>query len=58
MTKKDYKVIAEAIKKVENEKTGENKTPKIDMLVKELARVLKKDNDRFNDIKFLKAIYD
>ncbi|MEK6878583.1 MAG: hypothetical protein AABY22_03195 [Nanoarchaeota archaeon] len=59
MTKKDYQLIARAIKKHYNDNldyySDYEQNAKLSLLVAELAETLSKENSKFNKIKFCEA---
>lgn len=57
MIKKDYIIIAKAIKKVDGIKNNKE-LDKLFLLVQELEIVFKQDNNNFNSDRFEEAIYN
>jgi hypothetical protein len=58
MTRKDYRLIAEAIRKAQErfyQREEENPYALVDMIIDDLSDSLKQDNIRFDRVRFYKA---
>jgi hypothetical protein len=57
MTKKDYKVIAEALNNAEKSATNKAIKSGVYLAFSYLCEILKADNERFSKEKFFDAVY-